>query len=107
MHVEECQNPHVRYLTHRCQMQGLREAVLARRRKYSEKFYGERSSIWLEHKIVDLGVAGSIPVAHPISSPPLGNGAAAVKSTADCPICGLIKARKWSQEARRADVGLP
>ena len=60
-------------------MQGLREAALLAhseavlecaagkyRRKCSEKFYGERSSIWLEHKIVDLGVAGSIPVAHPI-----------------------------------------
>ena len=29
--------------------------------------YGERSSTWLEHQIVDLGVAGSIPVAHPNS----------------------------------------
>ena len=28
--------------------------------------YGGHSSTWLEHKIVDLGVAGSIPVAHPI-----------------------------------------
>ena len=26
---------------------------------------GERSSAWLEHKIVDLGVAGSNPVARP------------------------------------------
>ena len=30
--------------------------------------YGGRSSIWLEHKIVDLGVAGSIPVGRPICS---------------------------------------
>ena len=33
-----------------------------------EENNGERSSIWLEHKIVDLGVAGSIPVAHPFLS---------------------------------------
>ena len=31
--------------------------------------YGGRSSIWLEHKIVDLGVAGSIPVGRPICNP--------------------------------------
>ena len=34
----------------------------------SEDLRGGRSSIWLEHKIVDLGVAGSIPVAHPRKS---------------------------------------
>ena len=32
---------------------------------YLPSLYGERSSTWLEHQIVDLGVAGSIPVAHP------------------------------------------
>ncbi|MBI4357730.1 MAG: hypothetical protein HY584_00380 [Candidatus Omnitrophica bacterium] len=40
-----CQYPHAQYLTHRRQMQGLREAALARWRKCSsDHFHGERRS---------------------------------------------------------------
>ena len=39
------------------------------RQNYDEAGNGGRSSAWLEPQIVDLAVAGSNPVGHPISRP--------------------------------------